>query len=243
VPKVQHKSIKSPRKSSNKKSKRQPKAALVWRTGLSGVPPDSVCCTREINSKLATFGNLGSHSAIIHRTVRCAKWSNGRQRNGRVQRSANNATVHGLRAQKSEQAQMAHRTVNRTCPVHHRTVRWPTCQKLQRSNPNNWVTWLAHETIPCARRQTASPTAILVVGDINTPQPPLFKAPKHSLLLIQYNSNTQHSKTQIKASDQIKVHNSTLVFRTYEKIDLCSFVVLVAWLAFLLSLILTLKAL
>jgi hypothetical protein len=58
------------------------------------------------------------------------------------------------------------------------------------------------------------------------PQPPLFKAPKHSLLLIQYKSNTQHSKTQIK------VHNSTLVFRTCEKIDLCSFVVLVAWLAF-----------
>jgi hypothetical protein len=153
VPKVQHKTIKSPRKGSNKKSKRQPKAALVWRTGLSGVPPDSVRCTSEIHSKLATFGNLGSHSSIIHRTVRCAKRSNGRQRNGRVQQSADNATVRGLRAQKSEQAQMAHRTVNRTCPVHHRTVWWPTCQKLQWSNPNNWVTWLAHRTIRCAHRQ------------------------------------------------------------------------------------------
>jgi hypothetical protein len=75
------------------------------------------------------------------------------------------------------------------------------------------------------------------------PQPSHFMAPKHSLLLIQYKSNTQHSKTQIKAIDRIKVHNSTLVFRTCEKIDLCSFVVLVAWLAFLLSLILTLKTL
>jgi hypothetical protein len=46
------------------------------------------------------------------------------------------------------------------------------------------------------------------------PQPPLFKASKHSLLLIQYKSNTQHSKTQIKATNQIKVPNSTLVFRT-----------------------------
>ena len=62
-------------------------------------------------------------------------------------------------------------------------------------------------------------------------QPPLFKSPNHSLLLIQYKSNTQHSKIQIKASDQIKVHNLTLVFRTCEEIDLCSFVVLVAWLA------------
>jgi hypothetical protein len=67
------------------------------------------------------------------------------------------------------------------------------------------------------------------------PQPPLFKVSKHLLLLIQYKSNTQHSKTQIKASDQIKVHNSTLIFRTCEKIDLCSFVVLVAWLAFFFS--------
>jgi hypothetical protein len=27
------------------------------------------------------------------------------------------------------------------------TVRWPSCQKLQRSNPNSWVTWLAHRTV------------------------------------------------------------------------------------------------
>jgi hypothetical protein len=147
--------------------------------------------------------------------------------------------VRGLRAHKSEQAQMVHRTVNRSCPVHHRTVRWPTCQKLQRSNPNGWVTWLAHRTVRwrtglsgAPYDTSLSPMAILVVGSINTPQPPLFKASKHSLLLIQYKNNTQHSKTQIKATDRIKVHNSTLVFRTCEKIDLCSFVVLVAWLAF-----------
>jgi hypothetical protein len=33
------------RKGSNKRSNKKPKAALVWRTGLSGVPPDSVRCT------------------------------------------------------------------------------------------------------------------------------------------------------------------------------------------------------
>jgi hypothetical protein len=52
-----------------------------------------------------------------------------------------------LRVQKSEQAQKAHLTVNSDCPVHHRTIRWPTCQKLQRSNPNGLVTWLAHRTV------------------------------------------------------------------------------------------------
>jgi hypothetical protein len=95
-----------------------------------------------------------------------------------------NATVkqYNARAQKSEQAQMAHRTVNRTCPVHHRTVRWPTCQKLQRSNPNGLVTWLAHRTVWCAIRQKPSPTVLLVVGAINTPQPPHFKASKFSAI-------------------------------------------------------------
>jgi hypothetical protein len=33
-------------------------AALVWRTGLSGVPPDSVRCTKEINFELLSFGFL-----------------------------------------------------------------------------------------------------------------------------------------------------------------------------------------
>jgi hypothetical protein len=37
-----------------------------------GLPPDSVRCTRDSNSELLTFGNSGSRSAIIHRTVRCS---------------------------------------------------------------------------------------------------------------------------------------------------------------------------
>jgi hypothetical protein len=137
-----------------------------------------------------------------------------------------------LRAQKSEQApEGAPDSLQDLsgappdCPV-------PQLSELQRSKPNGLVTWLAHRTVRCAIRQKPSPTTILVVGAINTPQPPLFKASKHSLHLIQYKSNTQHSKTQIKASDRIKVPNSTLVFRTCEEIDLCSFVALVAWLAF-----------
>jgi hypothetical protein len=56
---------------SNKESKGQPKAALVWRTGLSGAPPDSVRCTRELDAQLFTFGNFQRSSAIIHQTVRC----------------------------------------------------------------------------------------------------------------------------------------------------------------------------
>jgi hypothetical protein len=96
VPKVHNKPIKRPRKCSNKESKRQPKCALVWRTGLSGVPPDSVWCTREPNSELATFGNSGSLSAIIHRTVWCSTGLSGvpaeqwlLRANDRLQRTLN----------------------------------------------------------------------------------------------------------------------------------------------------------
>jgi hypothetical protein len=106
VPKVQHKPIKSPRKGSNKKSKRQPKAALVWRIGLSGVPPDSVQCTWVDSLQLASFGNLGSHSAIIHRTVRCSTKLSGvpsgvtaNNANGRLQKVNNDQQCATARAE------------------------------------------------------------------------------------------------------------------------------------------------
>jgi hypothetical protein len=46
---------------------------------------------------------------------------------------------------------------------------------------------------------------------INTPQPPPLQPSKHLALLIKYKSKVQHSKTQIKATDPIKVPNSILV--------------------------------
>jgi hypothetical protein len=99
-------------------------------------------------------------------------------------------------AQKSEHRQKAHWTVNSDCPVHHRTVRWPSCQKLQRSEPNGLVTWLAHRTVRCAIRQQPPPTVILVVRAINTPQPPHFNASKFSAI-----------KPHTRATDFIQRHN------------------------------------
>jgi hypothetical protein len=116
----------------------------------------TVRCTREIHSELLSFGFLGSHSAIIHRTVRCSTRLSDvapdcpvcqAEQRSQAQRSANNATVRGLRAQSQSRRQKAHRTVNSACPVHHRTVRWPHMSELQRSNPNGWVMWLAHQTV------------------------------------------------------------------------------------------------
>jgi hypothetical protein len=114
------------------------------------VPPDNVRCTRDSNSELLTFENYGSHSAIIHQTVRWRTGLSGVPAEQRLlQRQRSPATaLNALQcAQKSGTRQKAHRTVYRTCPVHHRTVRWPRRQKLQRSESNGWVTWQAHRTV------------------------------------------------------------------------------------------------
>jgi hypothetical protein len=128
--------------------------------------------------------------------------------NGTVK--VNSARLH---AQKSEHRQKAHQTVNSDCPVHHRTVRWPRSQKLQRSNPNGRVTWLAHRTVRCAIRQQHSPTAILVVGVINTPYHPPFIASKFSA--IKPHTRTidfiQDTYKEIKSSPKSKDHSNQIV--------------------------------
>ena len=163
------------------------------------MPPDSVRCTREPNSELATYGNSGSHSAIIHRTVRCNTGLSGvpaEQRllraNGRLQRAVNALQC----VQKLEQSQKAHQTVYMTCPVHHRTVRWPRRQKLQRSNPNGRVTWLAHRTVRCAMRQQPPPTAHFGGWGYKYPQPPTIHRIQVFSLHTSYKSYSIQYKTQ-----------------------------------------------
>jgi hypothetical protein len=139
VPKVHNKPIQSSKKGFKMKGARQPK-------GSPGLP-DSVRCTRELNSKLATFRNSGRR--LRYNSPDCPVC----QTEQRLQAPTVvcNATVkseqcHYARRSQSRR-QKAHRTVNKTCLVHHRTVRWPRCQKLQRSESNGLVTWLAHRTV------------------------------------------------------------------------------------------------
>jgi hypothetical protein len=213
VPKVHNKPIKRPKKDSNTREQSHPKCALVWYTGLSGVPPDSVRCTRDSNSELLTFGNSGGRSAIIHRTVRWRTGLSGvpaEQRllraNGRLQRALNALQC----APESEQSQMAHRTVNSACPVHHRTVRWPRRQKLQRSESNGLVAWQAHRIVSGAPYDNSlHQTASLVVGAINTPNHPTFMVSKFSNfpdLTRAIAFNTRHTK-EIKSSPKSIDHS------------------------------------
>jgi hypothetical protein len=105
---------------------------------------------------------------VSHRTVRCASGAMATS-HATVDCNAFNAR---LRAQRTEHAQKAHRTVYRTSPVHHRTAQRPHLSELQRSEPNGRLTWLAH--------RTASQRPLLVVGAINTPTTPPFIASKFS---------------------------------------------------------------
>jgi hypothetical protein len=131
VPKVHHKPIKRPRKSSNKESKRQPKGTLVWRTGPSGVPPDSVRCTRELNDELATFGKIRGRSAIIHRTVRCHTGLSGVPAEQPLLHAQRSTATHLMRAcARRGQSTRSWRTGQCTGPVRCTTghPRGPTCQ-------------------------------------------------------------------------------------------------------------------
>jgi hypothetical protein len=113
-----------------------------------------------------------------------------------------------LRAQKSEQRQKAHRTVNSDCPVHHRTVWWPHMLELQWSNPNSWVTWLAHRTVlggapDCPVRHT---TAAIPDGHFGGwvykyPNHQHFKASKFSA--IAFNTRALDFTPRHKQRDQI----------------------------------------
>jgi hypothetical protein len=102
-----------------------------------------------------------------------------------------------LRAQSQSRRQKAHRTVNSDCPVHHRTVRWPTCQKLQRSNPNGWVTWLAHRTL------AAFPNGHFGGWGYKYPPTTTLQCIQVFSHQTSYKSSRLHSKTHTKRSNPL----------------------------------------
>jgi hypothetical protein len=199
VPKVLNKANKK-----TKKGFKQREQKTIRKAPWSGAP-DSVRCTRALEAKLTTFGNFQGRSAIIHRTVRCTSGATATSR-ATVDCNAFNAR---LRAQRSEDAQLAHRTVYRTCPVHHRIAQRPHKSELQRSNSNGPLTWLAHRTVSsgapdCPVRHTTAhfQRPFLVVGAINTPNHPTFNGIQVSTLLHLTRAiafNTRHTK-EIKSS-------------------------------------------
>jgi hypothetical protein len=82
---------------------------------------------------------------------------------------------------------------------------------------------VAHRTVRCAIRQQPPPTAILVVGVINTPNHPPFIASKISAFKPHTRALDfiQRHKQEIKSSPKSKDHSNQIV--TSERDKLCSF--------------------
>jgi hypothetical protein len=147
VPKVHNKPIKRPRKGSNKESKRQPKGSpgLAHRTVRCATGQ----CPVHQGTQLQTWHLREFWEPLRYNSPDCpvCQRSNGYTAPTVVCNGTVKVYSVRLRAQKSEQRQKTHRTVNSDCSVHHWTVQWPRSQKLQRSNPNGRVMWLAHRTL------------------------------------------------------------------------------------------------
>jgi hypothetical protein len=187
---------------------------------VSGAPPDSVRCTRDSNSELLTFGNSGSHSAIIHRTVRCSTGQcpvahrTVRCASGATTTSAPTVTYNCIQCA-TVRAEVRHAPEGAPnslqdlsgappdCPMAQKTEA-PTV-KIQRLGdmagaPDSvrWRTGLSGAPCDSSLHQTTS----LVVGAINTPNHPPFIASKfsdfpHLTRAIAF--NTRHTK-EIKSS-------------------------------------------
>jgi hypothetical protein len=136
--------------------------------------PDSVRCSKRTRLwNLAASGIHNGCSAIIHRTCPVYTRLSGVHRTvrcncGATAISAPTATCSAFiarqRTQKSGTPMLAHRTLNCTCPVRHRTSRRAQKTELQRSDPNGIGDVAGapdmsgvHRSVWCTIRQSAPP--------------------------------------------------------------------------------------
>jgi hypothetical protein len=129
---------------------------------VSGAPPDSVRCTRELQAKLFTFGNYQRRFAIIHWTVRCTIG----QCPVLQGRATLNSPASGIRSA----------IIHRTCPVHTGLSGEPAEQQLLRANgrlqriecaparaeeqcTRGWHTGQSTGLVRCATGQPGEPTS------------------------------------------------------------------------------------
>jgi hypothetical protein len=92
------------------------------------------------------------------------------------------------------------------------TIRWPHLSELQWSNPNGWVTWLAHRTVSggapdCPVRPSTDSLPNDHFGGWGYKYPPTTTLQGIQVFshCIQYNSSRLHSKTQNKRSNPLQV--------------------------------------
>jgi hypothetical protein len=107
------------------------------------------------------------------------------------------ATVCACARRSQDRRQKAHRTVNSDCPVALMSEA-PTV-RIQR--PGDVAG--SPDSVRCAMQQQPPPTALLVVGAINTPNHPPFMASKFFSLQTPYKNYSIQYKTQSKRSNPL----------------------------------------
>jgi hypothetical protein len=163
---------------------------------------------------------------VQHRTVRCASGATITSR-ATVDCNALNARLH---VQRTEDAQLAHRTAQR-----------PHKSELQRSNPNGWLTWLAHRTVsggapdcPVRHATVAFQRPYFGSWGYKYPNHPTFNGIQvfnlqHITRAIAFNS--RYSK-EIKSSPKSGITPNQIVTR---ESDICVYLSSCAWIASFLS--------
>jgi hypothetical protein len=134
----------------------QRRSAIIHRTVRC--TPDSVRCSKE--GRLRNSPASGIRSAIIHWTCPACTGLSGQPVEQRLLRANGHLQAHLMRArsaQKSGTRKTVHRTNYSTCPVYTRQPGGPRSQKLERSNPNGLVTWLAHRICPVCTGLSGAP--------------------------------------------------------------------------------------
>jgi hypothetical protein len=179
-----------------------------------GLAHRTVRCARTVQLKPAILGFLQAPSAIIHRTVRCASGATTIQRNGRLQKPLTQMNNEEQCTESQSIESEAHRTVNRTCQVWHRTV-W--CHKRTSSPTVDWVRTLTvgwrggAPDCPVRPSTAAFPNGHLVVEGYK--YPPTTTTPSIQAFWTFHSIQEQYTSLQdtIKAIDPLKVPKSTLV--------------------------------
>jgi hypothetical protein len=134
----------------------QRRSAIIHRTVRC--TPDSVRCSKE--ECLRNSPASGIRSTIIHRTCPVYTGLSGESVEQRPLRANDHLQQQLMRARarRSQACAMwrtGHSTVHVRCATGH--PGGPRSQKLQRSNPNDLVTWLAHRTCPVCTGLSGAP--------------------------------------------------------------------------------------
>jgi hypothetical protein len=142
------------------KGAKEPKCALVWRTGLSGVPPDSVRCSRTV--QLRTSHLRVSPAPLRYNSLDCPVHQAEQRLSAQRSTAMDTCKRYSARTVRTE-VRVAARGAPDSAQYLSGATRRQSSNSRNRQNPNGWVTWLAHRTVRCVHRQQPPPTVILVV--------------------------------------------------------------------------------